>query len=76
MSANRRCDDGVLLAWLATYALDDLGLVFAIPAGRLPAFGVRAVVAGATGAVVPARRAPRLGILRAVATGEQPPDAP
>lgn len=61
---------GVLFAWLTTYALDDLGLVFAIPAGQLLAFGLLAIVVGVVAAVVPARRAARLDILRAVATGE------
>jgi putative ABC transport system permease protein len=61
---------GVVFAWLTTYALEDLGLGFAIPAGQLAAFGALAVVVGVLGAIVPARRAARLDILRAVATGE------
>ena len=61
---------GVLFAWLTTYALEDLGLRFAIPAGQLLAFGVLAVVVGVVAAIVPARRAARLDILRAVASGE------
>jgi putative ABC transport system permease protein len=61
---------GVLFAWLTTYALEDLGLRFAVPAGQLLAFGVLAVVVGVVAAIVPARRAARLDILRAVASGE------
>lgn len=61
---------GLVFAWLTTYALDDLGLEFAVPAGQLVAFVALAVVVGVVGAIVPARRAARLDILRAVATGE------
>ena len=61
---------GVAFAWLTTYALGDLGLRFAIPVGQLVAFGVLALVVGVLAAVVPARRAARLDILRAVASGE------
>jgi putative ABC transport system permease protein len=61
---------GVLFAWLTTYALDDLGLGFAIPAGQLVVFGALAVLVGVIGAIVPARRAAGLDILRAVAAGE------
>ena len=61
---------GVAFAWLTTYALADLGLGFAIPVGQLALFGVLAVLVGVLGAVIPARRAARLDILRAVATGE------
>jgi putative ABC transport system permease protein len=61
---------GVLFAWLTTYALADLGLRFAVPAGQLFAFGVLAVVVGVVAAIVPARRAARLDILRAVAGGD------
>lgn len=57
---------GILFAWLTTYALDDLGLGFAIPAGQLVVVGVLAVLAGVLGAVVPARRAARLDILHAI----------
>jgi len=61
---------GVLFAWLTTYALEDLGLAFAIPGGQLLVFGVLAVIVGVVAAIVPARRASRLDILRAVSTGE------
>ena len=61
---------GLLFAWLMTYALDDLGLGFAIPAGQLVVFVVLAVVVGVVGAIVPARRASRLDILQAISRGE------
>jgi hypothetical protein len=60
----------ILFAWLTTYALDDLGLRFAVAAGRLLVFGGLAIVVGVVAAIVPARRAARLDILRAVASGE------
>ena len=53
-------------AWLTTYAVEDLGLGFAIPVGQLAVFVVLAVVVGVLGAIVPARRAARLDILRAI----------
>ena len=57
---------GILFAWLATFAVKDLGVGFSIPAGQLAIFLLLAVVVGVLGAVAPARRAARLQILDAV----------
>jgi putative ABC transport system permease protein len=57
---------GVLFAALATAALSDLGLGFALPAGQLAIFLVLAVVVGVVGAAVPARRAARVDVLDAM----------
>jgi putative ABC transport system permease protein len=57
---------GVLFAALATAALSDLGLGFALPAGQLAIFLVLAVVVGIAGAAVPARRAARVDVLDAM----------
>jgi putative ABC transport system permease protein len=57
---------GVLFAALATAALSDLGLGFALPAGQLVLFLVLAVVVGVVGAAVPARRAARIDVLDAM----------
>jgi putative ABC transport system permease protein len=61
---------GVVFAWLTTFALEDLGLGFAVPVGQLVLFLVLAVVVGVIGAIAPARRAAKLDILRAVGAGE------
>ena len=57
---------GVFLAALATTALSDEGLRFAVPAGSLVAFTVVAAVAGVLAAMGPARRAARLDVLKAL----------
>jgi putative ABC transport system permease protein len=57
---------GILFAWLTTFAVNDLGVGFSIPAGQLAIFLLLAVVVGVLGAVAPARRAARLQILDAV----------
>ena len=57
---------GVLFAALATAALSDLGLGFALPLGQLALFLVLAVVVGVVGAAVPARRAARVDVLDAM----------
>ena len=57
---------GVLFAALATAALSDLGLGFALPVGQLVLFLVLAVVVGVVGAAVPARRAARIDVLDAM----------
>lgn len=57
---------GVFLAALATTALSDEGLRFAVPVGSLVAFTVVAAVAGVLAAIGPARRASRLNVLRAL----------
>jgi putative ABC transport system permease protein len=57
---------GVAFAWLTTFAIKDLGVGFALPAGQLVVFVVLAIVVGALGAIAPARRAARLHILDAI----------
>lgn len=61
---------GVVFAWLTTYALDDLGLIFELPVVQLIVLLVVAVVIGVIAAIVPARRAARMNVLEAVAAGE------
>lgn len=57
---------GLFLAGLATSALSNEGLRFAVPVGSLAAFTVVAAVAGVLAAIGPARRAARLDVLRAL----------
>jgi putative ABC transport system permease protein len=57
---------GLFLARLATVALSDEGLRFAVPVGSLVAFTVVAAVAGVLAAIGPARRASRLDVLKAL----------
>ena len=57
---------GVFLAVLTTQALSSQGIVFAIPWLTLGVFVVGATAAGLLASVVPARRASRLNILKAL----------
>jgi putative ABC transport system permease protein len=57
---------GLLLAALVTHALSGEGLEFSIPAGTMVAFLIIAIVAGMLAAILPARRASRLNVLRAL----------
>jgi putative ABC transport system permease protein len=57
---------GLFLAALATTALSDEGLRFAVPVGSLVAFSVVAALAGVLAAIGPARRAARLDPLTAL----------
>ena len=57
---------GVLLAALVTRSLSDYGVSFAVPGGTLAAFVVVAIVAGVGAAWLPARRASKLNVLRAL----------
>jgi putative ABC transport system permease protein len=57
---------GAFLAGLTTQALSDQGIVFAIPWLTLGIFVVGATAAGLLASVVPARRASRLNILKAL----------
>jgi putative ABC transport system permease protein len=57
---------GLFLARLATVALSDEGLRFAVPVGSLVVFTVVAAVAGVLAAIGPARRASRLDVLKAL----------
>jgi putative ABC transport system permease protein len=57
---------GIFLAGLTTLALSDYGVVFAIPYKSLAAFVIVAILAGMLAAILPARRASRLNVLRAL----------
>jgi putative ABC transport system permease protein len=57
---------GLLLAALVTHALSGEGLEFQVPAGTMVAFLIVAIVAGILAAILPARRASRINILRAL----------
>jgi len=57
---------GVFLAILTTQALSDEGIVLAIPWTTIGLFVVLTIVAGILAAVLPARRASRLNVLKAL----------
>jgi len=57
---------GVFLAALVTHALSDQGIVFAIPWMQLVYFVLAAIIVGILAAVIPARHAARLNVLRAL----------
>ena len=57
---------GVFLAAVITHALSSSGIVFAVPWSQLVYFVFAAIVVGVLAAVVPARRAARLNVLRAL----------
>lgn len=57
---------GVLLAAVITRALSDQGVGFSLPLGSLIVFTLVAILAGVLSAVLPARRAARLDVLRAL----------
>jgi len=57
---------GVFLAGLVTAALRDEGVVFSLPWLSLVAFTLIAAVAGVLAAILPARRASRLDVLKAL----------
>jgi putative ABC transport system permease protein len=57
---------GLFLAAMVTRVLSDQGLKFALPVTSLVAFVIVAIVAGLVAAILPARRAARLDVLRAL----------
>ena len=57
---------GVFLAALVSHALADEGAAFAIPYGSLVVFVPAAIVVGLLAAILPARRASQLNVLRAL----------
>jgi putative ABC transport system permease protein len=57
---------GMFLAALVSNALADEGIGFQVPWGQLVVFTIVAVIAGVLAAVVPARRAAKLNVLRAL----------
>jgi len=57
---------GLFLAALITHALSSSGIVFAVPWIQIVYFVIAAVIVGILAAVIPARRAARLNVLRAL----------
>jgi putative ABC transport system permease protein len=57
---------GIFLAGLTTLALSDYGVAFAVPYRTLAAFVAVAILAGVLAAILPARRASRLNVLKAL----------
>ena len=57
---------GIFLAALMTRALDQFEIQFVVPTGQLILLAVVAIVVGILAAVLPARRAARLNVLRAL----------
>ncbi|HWM13802.1 MAG TPA: FtsX-like permease family protein [Gaiellaceae bacterium] len=57
---------GVFLAALVAQALSQYGVGFSLPVGTLAVFALVAVLAGVLAAVLPARRASRLNVLKAL----------
>jgi putative ABC transport system permease protein len=56
----------MFLAGLVSNALADEGIGFRVPWGQLVAFTIVALIAGVLAAIVPARRAAKLNVLRAL----------
>jgi putative ABC transport system permease protein len=57
---------GVVFGYATTNALAGEGLAFALPGGQIAVFMLLAVVAGILAAILPARRAAGLDVLRAL----------
>jgi putative ABC transport system permease protein len=57
---------GLFLAFLVTRVLEDEGVRFALPIASLLLFVVAAIIVGILAAIIPARRAARLNVLRAL----------
>ena len=57
---------GIFLAALVTRALGEFDIRFSVPVGQLVFFAVIAVIVGIAAAIVPARRAGKLNVLRAL----------
>lgn len=58
---------GAVFGWLVVLALADSGItVFSLPVGQLAGAGIAAALAGVVAAILPARRAARVDILRAL----------
>jgi putative ABC transport system permease protein len=57
---------GIFLAALVTRALQEFDVRFSIPWGQLVVFAVIAVIVGILAAIMPARRAAKLNVLRAL----------
>jgi putative ABC transport system permease protein len=57
---------GILLAGVITKALDSLDVTFSLPLIPIVVFGIVATLAGMFAAILPARRASRLNVLKAL----------
>ena len=57
---------GVVFAWVVTTRFAGQGITFSIPGGQLVVFLVLAVIVGVIAAILPARRAARIDILKAI----------
>jgi putative ABC transport system permease protein len=57
---------GIALAAVITHALSDLDVAFKLPLGTVIVFAIVAAIAGVVAAVLPARRASRLNVLKAL----------
>ena len=57
---------GIFLAALVAQALSQYGVSFSLPVGTLAVFALVAILAGVLAAVLPARRASRLNVLKAL----------
>ena len=57
---------GIFLAALVAQALSQYGVSFSLPVGTLALFALVAILAGVLAAVLPARRASRLNVLKAL----------
>ena len=57
---------GIFLAALVTRALQEFDVRFSIPWGQLIVFAIIAVIVGILAAIMPARRAAKLNVLRAL----------
>jgi putative ABC transport system permease protein len=57
---------GILLAAVITKALDSLDVTFSLPLVPILVFAIVATLAGMLAAILPARRASRLNVLRAL----------
>jgi putative ABC transport system permease protein len=58
---------GIAFAGLAVASLNELGLGFSLPVGQLAIFLLVAVLVGVLGSIMPARRAARVDVLKALA---------
>jgi putative ABC transport system permease protein len=57
---------GILLAAVVTKALDSMDVTFSLPLAMIVVFAIVATIAGMLAAILPARRASRLNVLRAL----------
>jgi putative ABC transport system permease protein len=58
---------GIFFGWVVTLALEDEGIGFSLPAGQLVVLVAISVLVGVLAAVLPARRAAKLDVLKAIA---------